>query len=141
MMRYYGLVFVSLFVMMAGCKDQSANVAAENPATNPANSLAASKAVKANNAKISNYLDFDDKADFEAADRGFIASFPEGVIKDVNGNVAYDYGVYDFLQNQSPDTANPSLWRQSQLNAKHGLFKVVDGIYQVRGYDLSLIHI
>ncbi len=32
---------------------------------------------------------------------------------------------------------NPSLWRQSQLVAKQGLYKVVDGIYQVRGLDLS----
>jgi alkyl sulfatase BDS1-like metallo-beta-lactamase superfamily hydrolase len=32
---------------------------------------------------------------------------------------------------------NPSLWRQAQLCAKHGLFQVTDGIYQVRGMDLS----
>ena len=36
-----------------------------------------------------------------------------------------------------PDTVHPSLWRQSQLVAKQGLFEVVEGIYQVRGLDLS----
>jgi alkyl sulfatase BDS1-like metallo-beta-lactamase superfamily hydrolase len=29
------------------------------------------------------------------------------------------------------------LWRQSQLTAKQGLYHVTDGIYQVRGLDLS----
>jgi glyoxylase-like metal-dependent hydrolase (beta-lactamase superfamily II) len=38
---------------------------------------------------------------------------------------------------ECPDTVNPSLWRQSQLTAIHGLFEVTDGIYQVRGMDLS----
>ncbi|MEM7741576.1 MAG: alkyl sulfatase dimerization domain-containing protein, partial [Pseudomonadota bacterium] len=33
------------------------------------------------------------------------------------------------------------LWRQSQLAAKHGLFEVMDGVYQVRGYDLAVMSI
>ncbi len=32
---------------------------------------------------------------------------------------------------------HPSLWRQSKLAAKQGLYEVVEGIYQVRGFDLS----
>ena len=36
-----------------------------------------------------------------------------------------------------PPTVNPSLWRLAQLNAIHGLFKVVDGFYQVRGFSLG----
>ena len=36
-----------------------------------------------------------------------------------------------------PETANPSLWRQGQLNCRHGLYEVTEGIYQVRGFDLS----
>ncbi len=43
---------------------------------------------------------------------------------------------YDFLkQNEAADSVNPSLWRQSQLNAIHGLFRVTDRVYQVRGFD------
>ena len=29
------------------------------------------------------------------------------------------------------------MWRQAQLTAKHGLYEVADGIYQVRGFDMS----
>jgi alkyl sulfatase BDS1-like metallo-beta-lactamase superfamily hydrolase len=32
---------------------------------------------------------------------------------------------------------NPSLWRQSRLNMRHGLFEVVPGVYQVRGLDIA----
>lgn len=78
-----------------------------------------------------------DHRDFAATERGFIASFPEGVITDAAGRVVHDYGAYDFLQGEAPPTVNPGLWRQGQLNARHGLFEVVDGIYQVRGFDVS----
>ncbi|MBW6054783.1 MBL fold metallo-hydrolase [Escherichia coli] len=39
----------------------------------------------------------------------------------------------------APETVNPSLWRQSQLNGISGLFKVTDRMYQVRGQDISNI--
>ena len=54
-----------------------------------------------------------------------------------DGRVVWDNDAYAFLDDDCPDTANPSLWRQSQLCAKQGLFEVTDGIYQVRGLDLS----
>ena len=45
---------------------------------------------------------------------------------------------YDFLkQDRRADSVNPSLWRQAQLNAIHGLFKVTERVYQVRGFDLA----
>jgi alkyl sulfatase BDS1-like metallo-beta-lactamase superfamily hydrolase len=53
--------------------------------------------------------------------------------------VVWDLDAYRFLDGPAPDTANPSLWRQSQLVAKDGLYEVVPGIYQVRGHDLSNI--
>lgn len=81
--------------------------------------------------------DLSDRSDFEAAGRGFIASFPEGVITDATGQVVYDYGAFDFLNSEAPATVHPGLWRQGQLNARHGLFEVVEGIYQVRGFDVS----
>lgn len=81
-------------------------------------------------------LDFSNRADFAAAKRGFIATL-EDDITDANGTPVYSPTSYDFLKTGAPNTVNPSLWRQSQLNAKHGLFEVVDGIYQVRGFDLS----
>ncbi|NNC36264.1 MAG: MBL fold metallo-hydrolase [Hyphomonadaceae bacterium] len=95
-----------------------------------------SDAVKRNNRAVEKFLDFSDTTDFELADRGFIGTLDDTVIKATDGTPVYDFGAYDFLD-QSTDTINPSLKRQSQLNAKHGLYEVVDGIYQVRGYDLS----
>jgi linear primary-alkylsulfatase len=84
-------------------------------------------------------LPFDDTTDFDAVERGFVAA-GEGVITDDKGEVVWDNKSYtDFLTGDAPDTVHPSLWRQSMLVAKQGLFEVTDGIYQVRGYDLSNI--
>ena len=81
--------------------------------------------------------DFNDRADFSDADRGLIGSLEPCVVHDPNGGVVWDNDAYAFLDGDCPDTANPSLWRQSQLSAKQGLYEVTDGIYQVRGLDLS----
>ncbi|MGD9839296.1 MAG: alkyl/aryl-sulfatase [Afipia sp.] len=83
-------------------------------------------------------LPFSDRADFEDAKRGFIATLPDGVIPGPGGKPAFDTKQYDFLKNdQVPATVNPSLWRQAQLNAIHGLFKVTERVYQVRGLDIA----
>ncbi|MEV5609273.1 alkyl sulfatase dimerization domain-containing protein [Streptomyces sp. NPDC052225] len=82
-------------------------------------------------------FDFDDTTDFANADKGFIAALTPGVIKNAAGKVVWDNDAYDFLKGEAPDTASKSLWRQSQLAAKQGLYKVTDRIYQVRGLDLS----
>ncbi|WP_262522405.1 MBL fold metallo-hydrolase [Acinetobacter pittii] len=83
-------------------------------------------------------LNFSDKQDFIDATRGLIASFPNGKIVDKAGKVVWDLKSYEFINNkEAPPTVNPSLWRQEQLNNIAGLFKVSDGIYQVRGLDLS----
>jgi alkyl sulfatase BDS1-like metallo-beta-lactamase superfamily hydrolase len=82
---------------------------------------------------------FDDRTDFDNAERGFIAALTPGVVKAADGRVVWDSDSYAFLGAPCPDTANPSLWRQGQLCAKQGLFQVTDGIYQVRGLDLSNI--
>ncbi|HWK92936.1 MAG TPA: alkyl sulfatase dimerization domain-containing protein [Luteimicrobium sp.] len=81
-------------------------------------------------------LPFSDTQDFEDARRGLVAPLP-GATTAEDGRVVWDNGTYDFLQGDAPDTVNPSLWRQSQLVATAGLFEVTDGIYQVRGQDLS----
>ena len=77
---------------------------------------------------------------FQDADRGFIDRLDPCIIKDNQDHVVWDNEAYNFLAEKSiPETANPSLWRQSQLVAKQGLYKVVDGIYQIRGFDLANI--
>ncbi len=81
--------------------------------------------------------DFNDRTDFENADRGFIASIEPMAISDADGRRIWDMDGWAFLEGSCPDTANPSLWRQGQLNRRHGLYEVTAGIYQVRGFDLS----
>ncbi|GAA4994376.1 alkyl/aryl-sulfatase [Streptomyces siamensis] len=82
-------------------------------------------------------LPFDDLTDFENADRGFIAALVPGVVRDADGGVVHDADAYAFLEDDCPDTAHPSLWRQARLCARQGLYEVTEGVYQVRGLDLS----
>ena len=82
-------------------------------------------------------LPFDDEQDFDDARRGRVGSLTDPVIQATSGRVAWDAEAYSFLDGECPPTVNPSLWRQSRLNAIHGLFEVAEGIYQVRGLDLS----
>ncbi|TDD52373.1 MBL fold metallo-hydrolase [Nonomuraea terrae] len=82
-------------------------------------------------------LPWHDVADFEDADRGFIAKLSPAVIRSLDGGVVWDNDAYDFLQGDCPATAHPSLWRQGQLCVRQGLYEVTDGVYQVRGLDLS----
>jgi alkyl sulfatase BDS1-like metallo-beta-lactamase superfamily hydrolase len=84
-------------------------------------------------------LPVQDRRDFTDAERGFVGRSEQRQITAADGRVVWDLDAYRFLDGAAPDTANPSLWRQSQLVAKDGLFEVVPGIYQVRGHDLSNI--
>lgn len=84
-------------------------------------------------------LPFQDTRDFEDADRGFLGRLEPCVVTAADGRVVWDNDSYGFLAGDAPDSVHPSLWRQSQLCAKQGLYEVVPGIYQVRGLDLSNI--
>ena len=97
----------------------------------------AEPAVKALNNAVLSKLPFNKQDDFQDAARGFIATLPDALVTGPNGNVVWSQKDYSFLEGTAPDTVNPSLWRQAQLNHQHGLFKVVEGVYQVRGIDLS----
>ncbi len=101
----------------------------------------ASDATAKANARALKTLPFKDKQDFQDAQRGFIAGMPNLMIRDAGGNLVWDMDQYSFLNRKgaAPDTVNPSLWRQAQVNNIYGLFKVTDRIYQVRGYDLANI--
>jgi alkyl sulfatase BDS1-like metallo-beta-lactamase superfamily hydrolase len=80
----------------------------------------------------------DDLAD---ATRGLVAAFEPAVVEDADGRVVWDMDSYDFLEGECPDTAHPSLWRQSRLNRLAGLFEIAPGFYQLRGFDLSNMHV
>ena len=94
-------------------------------------------AITAANAGHLNSLPFDDTRDVEDAERGFLVALEPCVITAADGRVVWDNDVYDFLGGEAPPSVHPSLWRQSALVAKQGLYEVVEGIYQVRGLDLS----
>jgi len=100
----------------------------------------ASAATRAANHALLATLPPDDGADFERARRGFIDTLPNARIETPSGAVAWDLTPFAFEQAADcPDTVNPSLWRQARLNLNHGLFQVTDGVYQVRGFDISNI--
>ncbi|MFB3104486.1 MAG: MBL fold metallo-hydrolase, partial [Pseudomonadales bacterium] len=99
----------------------------------------ASDHTRAANDAVREALPFADKRSFENAARGFIASIDPLTITRADGRVTFDLTGVDFLDEEdAPDTVNPSLWRQARLNARHhGLFEVVDGIYQIRSFDIA----
>lgn len=92
---------------------------------------------KANEA-IARAYDLSDAPSFDDAKRGLIAR-PSGKVTDAAGEVIWDFDSFGFVNGKAPATVNPSLWRQALLNDQVGLFKVVDGIYQLRGFDLANI--
>jgi len=80
---------------------------------------------------------FEDTSDFDDVARGKIADIPSEPLIGSAGQLVWDPHRYDFLEGDAPDTVHPSLWRQARLAAAGGLFEVVEGVYQVRQYDLS----
>ena len=83
------------------------------------------------NQSVQSQLPFGDRQDFEDAARGFIATIPDPGNPDRTA----------FLKQEPPATVNPSLWREAQLDAINGLFKVTDGVYQVRGLSVAAMTI
>lgn len=88
------------------------------------------------NAQFAKALPLADTQDFEDAKRGLVAR-PSGKILAADGNVITDFDAFNFVDGDAPPTVNPSLWRHAKLNAQAGLFKVVDGVYQLRGFDIG----
>ncbi|MED5812744.1 alkyl sulfatase dimerization domain-containing protein [Mycolicibacterium sp. 050232] len=129
--------------LIAACNDNNGGSAAGGGGgVSTDNSVkGATEATKAANQKLLDTLPFNDKSDFEDAKRGLLVRPDTLTIKDANGNVVWDleeYKKYIGDNKPAPDTVNPSLWRNAQLNMQYGLFEVVpDRIYQVRNFDLS----
>ena len=89
------------------------------------------------NAEWYETLDFSDRREFANAERGWLDNAEGRIIDGDDNRSAWDLQSYGDLNRDAPDTVNPSLWRNTQLNAKAGLFEVCDGIYQVRGFDMA----
>lgn len=91
------------------------------------------------NASVYGELDFGDRQEHEFATRGLIDAPEKLELKNESGRIIWSQAAYAFLDTfkKAPDSANPSLWENTINNHAYGLFKVVDGIYQVRGYDMA----
>ncbi len=89
------------------------------------------------NAEWYETLDFSDRREFANAERGWLDNAEGKIIDGEDNRSSWDLLSYGDLDRDAPDTVNPSLWRNTQLNAKAGLFEVCDGIYQVRGFDMA----
>jgi len=89
------------------------------------------------NAAVRQAMTMNDKQDFEDATRGLIAQLKDPIVKAADGRVVWNTQRYEFVKDDPPATVNPSLWREQKLNTAAGLLKVVDGVYQIRGYDMA----
>ena len=119
------LLLCTLAAQLAGCD--------RNPG---ATHEAATPATAATNRRFAQSLPVEEARDREDAERGFIAR-PSGRIVGANGEVLADFDAFRFVAGEAPSTVNPSLWRHATRNARVGLFKVADGIYQLRGFDIA----
>lgn len=91
----------------------------------------------AHNREVLAQRPFGDETDFADAQRGLVARVEGLQIFKNDGDKIWDMSDYAFLEQDNADSINPSLQRQARLNNLHGLFKVSDGVYQLRGYDLA----
>ena len=105
--------------------------------TQPGETEEATAITAETNAEWYETLDFSDRREFANAERGWLDNAEGRIIDGDDNRSAWDLQSYGDLNRDAPDTVNPSLWRNTQLNAKAGLFEVCDGIYQVRGFDMA----
>ena len=133
-----GALLVMTSVPTVAYAQEESTESTENTNTLTPDKKPATTITKQINEDVYQVLDFDDTQEEEFAKKGFITAPDSLQITDDDGNVVWNMDNYDFVRDaDSPDSANPSLWRNTKSNANYGLFQVSDDIYQVRGYDLS----
>lgn len=133
-----GALLVMASVPTVAYAQEESTESTENTNTLTPDKKPATTITKQINEDVYQVLDFDDTQEEDFAKKGFITAPDSLQITDDDGNVIWNMDNYDFVRDaDSPDSANPSLWRNTKSNANYGLFQVSDDIYQVRGYDLS----
>ena len=141
------LLILTMIFSIVGCTSEDNNVEQDSPKTETENESGtkgeshtpntATQITKEVNASWYDKLNFDDKKEFENATKGLIEAPESVVIYNEAGEPIWSVDALGNVEGEAPDTVNPSLWRNTQLNAYAGLFEVCDGIYQVRGYDMA----
>lgn len=132
----FPLVTLSILAGICGCSISPKSTA---PESGNADTKEAAEQTKEHNEQVYALLDFNDKQEKTFAEKGLIAAPDTLELKDETGKIVWSQKAYDFLDADAPDTANPSLWENARNNHLYGLFEVTDGIYQVRGYDMTNI--
>jgi alkyl sulfatase BDS1-like metallo-beta-lactamase superfamily hydrolase len=127
--------FVSTYVGVALLASAAA-VAQPATAPLPPSKPATATTERANEA-VRRSMAMNDRQDYEDATRGKLAELKDPLVKAADGRLVWNTKRYDFVKGDAPATVNPSLWREQKLNTAQGLFKVADGIYQIRGYDMA----
>lgn len=97
----------------------------------------ASAATKAAQAIAAKALPAEDGRDAEFAARGFVATRTDPLIRNAQGRVVWNTSAYAWVKGPAPATVHPSLWREMGLLKDHGLYQVGEGVWQVRGFDVS----
>jgi linear primary-alkylsulfatase len=133
MKKAVAIYLILLAWVLCACeKDLPHNPNADAQGHSPETSIT-SKA----NERVLEALPFSDEQDFEDSRRGLIAADPNLRVKSKKGQIIWDQPAYSFIQGEAPASVNPSFWRQAKLNNIHGLYKVTEGIYQLRGFCLA----
>jgi alkyl sulfatase BDS1-like metallo-beta-lactamase superfamily hydrolase len=117
-----------LLALVTGCGQKSSSTGAASEQASPH--------VKTANDALLNGIPLDGAQLMADAQRGFIAK-PSGKITSANGTVLKDFDAFEFLKGTTPATVNPSLWGHAQRNSQIGLFKVTEGVWQLRGFDIA----
>ena len=142
-MKPLASAFISILAIaqLTACSDNNSDLMIDQNADKQGHTAPTIATIKANQAVIKQ-LPFSNQQDFEDAQRGLIASLDSLVTSNAQDERIWDMDAYQFMQyrginGNAPASVNPSLWRQANLNNIHGLFKVSEGIYQLRGFDLA----
>ncbi|MDR1859608.1 MAG: MBL fold metallo-hydrolase [Bacteroidales bacterium] len=125
--------YIPLIAIAAGCVPAATSVVV-TPDSKPATTF-----TERINQEEYQRLDFSDSLDYQDATRNFIAAPDSPVLLNARGEPASDLRQYDFITGEAPATVNPALWRHAKLTNIRGLFRITDGVYQVRGIDLTNI--
>jgi alkyl sulfatase BDS1-like metallo-beta-lactamase superfamily hydrolase len=126
------LLIAPLLALLLACQGESTDTSLGAQGNTPATE----STVRAN-AGVREELNLADQQDFDDATKGLIAAPPALKVAGPDNTTIWDMSSYDFIEGEAPHTVNPSLWRQAKINNHHGLFKVTDGVYQLRGFDIS----
>jgi alkyl sulfatase BDS1-like metallo-beta-lactamase superfamily hydrolase len=124
MMRFAAIAFAALALLSPAAMAQDAT-----------------SITRAANAEFGRDLPWNDTSEAALAEKGFVATRADPKIRAADGRVVMDLSAYDFAQGPAPPTVNPSLWRHLGLLRKHGLYQVAPKLWQVRGFDISVMSI